>query len=132
MHLFIANPYVLYCLNDLNKLNYLYFSVFWIDHPHCLRLITVNEEVLPQKVIDGIKHGWNVQNFVVKKENKDLVRAYVKHLINENITEKRNPLLFAIARANVIENIKNDVKLSKEIKLILDKVSKTEMFVNHL
>ena len=110
----------------------MYFSVLWIDHPHCLRLITVNEEVLPQKVIDGIKHGWNVQTFVVNKENKDLVRAYVKHLINENITEKRNPLLFAIARANVIENIKNDVKLSKEIKLILEKVSKTEMFVNHL
>ena len=110
----------------------MYFSVFWIDHPHCLRLITVNEKVLPQKVIDGIKHGWSVQNFVVKKENKDLVRAYVKHLINENITEKRNPLLFAIARANVIENIKNDVKLSEEIKLILEKVSKTEMFVNHL
>ena len=69
---------------------------------------------------------------VIKKENKDLVRAYVKHLINENITEKRNPLLFAIARANVIENIKNDVKLSKEIKQILEKVSKTEMFVNYL
>ena len=52
----------------------------------------------------GELHGLTIQNFVVKNEKHDLIRSYIKHIINANITKERNPLLFEIARANVVEN----------------------------
>ena len=64
---------------------------------------------------------------MVENENKELVRAYVKHMIQENITKERNPLLFKIARDNVIQNIKYDSELRKEIESHLKNVSKSHL-----
>ena len=96
--------------------------MFWCDHPECLRLITLSERQLPQKTIEGNLYCVNLQSFVVNNEKEDLIRTYVKHLIRENITEKRNPLLFNIARANVIQNIKDNYELAKEIRPLLEKL----------
>ena len=63
----------------------------------------------------------------MENENKELVRAYVKHMIQENITEERNPLLFKIARNNVIQNMKDDSELRKEIESLLKKLSKSHL-----
>ena len=101
--------------------------MFWCDHPECLRLITLSERQLPQKTIDGILFGIDLQSFVVKNENQDIIRTYVKHLIQENITEWRNPLLFNIARENVIENIKHNHILDKEIRSLLENMSKSHL-----
>lgn len=101
--------------------------MFWCDHEECLRLITLSESQLPRKTIDGVHNCINLQSFVVKNENKDLIRTYVKHLVRENITEKRNPLLFNIARSNVIENIKDNYELDKEIRLTLANISKSHL-----
>ena len=87
----------------------------------------MTEEQLPQKTINGVAFGLKLHNFVVENENKELVRAYVKHMIQENITEERNPLLFKIARNNVIQNMKDDSELRKEIESLLKKLSKSHL-----
>ena len=103
----------------------LFFSVFWCDHQYNLRLITLKEDQLPHKVLHGEIHGLKIRNFVVKNEKGDLIRSYIKHIVNANITKTRNPLLFEIARANVIENMKNDDKLHNEVHLLLKSLPKS-------
>ena len=64
---------------------------------------------------------------MVKNEKKDLIRTYMRHLIHENVTEDRNPLLFNIARTNIIENINIDKELNSEIRTWLAKLSKSHL-----
>ena len=98
--------------------------MLWCDHQDCLKLITLSESHLPGKTPDSVACNLDLQSFVVKNENVDLIRTYVKHLIHENITERRNPLLFSIARANIMENIKDNSKLNEEIRHLLASLSK--------
>ena len=79
---------------------------------------------MPRKTPDSVACNLDLQSFVVKNDNVDLIRTYVKHLIHENITERRNPLLFSIARANIMENIKENSKLNEEIRHLLESLSK--------
>jgi hypothetical protein len=87
----------------------------------------LREEQLPQKTINGVSYGLKLHNFVVENEKKEIVRAYVKLMIQQDITEERNPLLFKIARDNVIQNMKNDCELRKEIESMLNKLSKSHL-----
>ena len=105
----------------------LIFSVFWCDHQNNLRLVTLKENQLPTKVINGHRYGLNLQNFVVVDEKKDLIRSYVKHIIHQNITMERNPLLFEIARANIIKSIRNDVEMRQEIDCLQNSLSKNNV-----
>ena len=109
------------------KVLILFCSVFWCNHQDSLRLITLREEQLPQKTINGVEYGLKLHNFVVENENKELVRTYVKHMIQQTITEEKNPLLFKIARDNVLLNMKNDCDLRKEIESQLKKLSKSHL-----
>ena len=102
-------------------------SVFWCDHQNNLRLVTLKENQLPSKVINGHRYGLNLQNFVVADEKKDLIRSYVKHIIHQNITIQRNPLLFEIARANIINSIRNDVEMRQEIDCLQNSLSKNNV-----
>ena len=114
----------IYFISLLFSLN---FSVFWCDHQNNLRLVTLKEDQLPTKVINGHRYGLNLQNFVVTDEKKDLIRSYVKHIIHQNITMKRNPLLFEIARANIINSIRNDVEMRQEIDCLQNSLSQNNV-----
>jgi hypothetical protein len=118
---------ILYVLIIKITIQIFVYSVFWCDHQDCLRLITLREEQLPQKTINGVSYGLKLHNFVVENEKKEIVRAYVKLMIQQDITEERNPLLFKIARDNVIQNMKNDCELRKEIESMLNKLSKSHL-----
>ena len=103
------------------------FSVFWCDHQNNLRLITLKEDQLPSTLINGERYGLALKNFVITNEKKDLIRSYVKHIMHENITKNRNPLLFEIARENIINSIRSDAEMRLEVNGILNSLSKNHV-----
>ena len=99
--------------------------MLWCDNHECLKLIRLNESQLQLVKPEG-DAGLNLelQMFIVKNEKSDLIKAYVKRLINETITETRNPFLFNIAVANIKQSMKDSPRLGTEILNSLESISK--------
>ena len=82
-------------------------SILWIDYAECLRSITLKKEDLiePLKLSDFIDHV----------DDKDIVLAMVKALVNKSVIKKRNSLLFEIAVGVIKKSFEKDEKLKDEI-----------------
>ncbi len=72
-------------------------DVLWIDNQESLRLIRLESEHLPA--------GLTVDNFLdhpATEASEDRIRAYAGAIVSGRLDAARNPLMFAIARANVL------------------------------